>query len=49
MNGQLEFKKDTFSAWLKTNHIKYLLEYSDRVIDSQGKKARGYRGIKNLK
>jgi putative DNA primase/helicase len=48
-NGQLELKKDTFSVWLKQNQSKYGLAYSDYIIDSQGKKARGYRGIKILK
>ena len=48
-NGQIELKKDTFSVWLKQNQAKYGLTYSDYIIDVQGKKARGYRGIKILK
>ena len=48
-NGQIEQKKDMFSVWLKQNQAKYELVYSDYILDVQGKKARGYRGIKVLK
>ena len=48
-NGQIEMKKDMFSVWLKQNQAKYDLIYSDYILDAQGKKARGYRGIKILK
>jgi len=48
-NGQIELKKDMFSIWLKQNQAKYELVYSDYILDIQGKKARGYRGIKVLK
>ena len=49
INNLSELKKELFSSWLKANHVKYGLGYSDHVLDSQGKKARGYRGVKILK
>jgi putative DNA primase/helicase len=45
-NNLRELKKDAFSVWLKQNHLKYGLLYSDNIIDGENKKARGYRGIK---
>lgn len=49
MNGLIKLKQDTFSGWLKQNHLKYNMAYSNYVFDGQDKKSRGYRGIKILK
>ena len=46
LNGVTILKKESFSLWLKQNHSKYRINYSDYVISHEsGKKARGYRGI----
>jgi len=49
MNGLIKLKQDGFSGWLKQNHLKYNMAYSNYVFDGQDKKSRGYRGIKILK
>lgn len=46
INSATAFKKESFSQWLKQNHRKYGLIYSDYVTStSTCRKARGYQGI----
>ncbi len=46
LNGVLALKKESFNLWMKQNHERYGIVYSDYVISySSGKKARGYRGV----
>lgn len=46
LNSVTAMKKESFNLWVKQNHHRYNITYSDYVIShSNGKKARGYRGI----
>lgn len=46
LNSVTAMKKESFNLWLKQNYAKYGIEYSNNVQShSNGKKARGYRGI----
>ena len=46
LNSVTAMKKESFNLWVKQNHHRYNIIYSDYVIrHSNGKKARGYRGI----
>lgn len=46
VNSMNSMKKEGFNLWLKQNHSKYNIEYSNNVQShGSSKKARGYRGI----
>ena len=46
LNSVTALKRESFNSWLKQNHGRYKISYSDAVINhTSGKKARGYRGI----
>ncbi len=46
LNSVTALKRESFNAWLKQNHDRYGICYSDAVIShTSGKKARGYRGL----
>ena len=46
LNSVTALRRESFNAWLKQNHDRYGISYSDAVIShTSGKKARGYRGI----
>ena len=46
VNSITAMKKEAFNLWLKQNHKKYNIEYSNNVQShGNNKKARGYRGI----
>ena len=46
LNSVTALRKESFNQWVKQNHHRYNITYSDYVIShSNGKKARGYRGI----
>ena len=45
-NLMTELRKETFSAWLKTNHQKYGLTASTHIKTDCRKEVRGYRGVR---
>lgn len=45
-NLMTELKKETFSSWLKSNHLKYGLTASTHIKTEQNREVRGYRGIR---
>ena len=46
LNSVTALRRESFNLWLKNNHTKYNIEYSNKVENrSSGKRARGYIGI----
>lgn len=46
INGITPVKKEAFNLWLKQNHSRYNIQYSNNVQShGSSKKARGYRGV----
>ena len=46
LNSVTPLRRESFNLWLKNNHTKYNIEYSNKVENrSSGKRARGYIGI----
>ncbi|MBR1432567.1 MAG: DNA primase [Ruminiclostridium sp.] len=46
LNSVTALKRESFNLWLKNNHRRYNIEYSNNIVNqSSGKKARGYQGI----
>ena len=49
LNSVTALKRESFNLWLKNNHTKYNIEYSNKVENrSSGKRARGYIGIETM-
>ena len=49
LNSVTALRRESFNLWLKNNHSKYNIEYSNKVENRcTGKKARGYIGIETL-
>lgn len=49
LNSVTALKRESFNLWLKNNHTKYNVEYSNKVENrSSGKRARGYIGIETM-
>ena len=49
LNSVTALKRESFNLWLKNNHSKYNIEYSNKVENrSSGKRARGYIGIETM-
>ncbi len=49
LNSVTALKREGFNLWLKNNHTKYNIEYSNKVENrSSGKRARGYLGIETM-
>ncbi|MCM1329532.1 MAG: DUF5906 domain-containing protein [Ruminococcus sp.] len=45
-NGLTALKQETFIGWLKTNSEKYKIKYDYNVINREGRRVRGFKGIK---
>lgn len=46
MNGLTALKSDSFTKWLKANSEKYKIKYDYNVINREGRRVRGFKGIK---
>ena len=46
MNGLTALKSDSFTKWLKENAEKYKIKYDYNVVNREGRRVRGFKGIK---
>ena len=45
-NALTPLKRETFIGWLKSNEDKYKIKYDTNIINRDGQRVRGFRGVR---